>query len=50
MITLLLLIAFIVLFICIALVVTIGGIFIVPAIIDILVLWLIFHKRKKKRD
>ena len=49
MITLLLLIAFIVLFVCIALVVTIGGIFIVPAIIDILVLWLIFHKRKKKR-
>lgn len=51
MITLLLLMAFIVLFICIALVVTIGGIFIIPAVIDILVLWLIFHKRKgKKRD
>ena len=49
MITLLLLLAFVVLFVCIALVLSVGGIFIVPMLVDILVLWLIFHKRKKKR-
>lgn len=50
MITLLLIMAFIVLLICLGLVLTVGGIFIVPMLVDIIVLWLIFHKRKKKRD
>lgn len=50
MITLLLIMAAIVLFICVALVVTVGGIFIIPALIDAFVLWLIFHKKKKKGD
>ena len=49
MITLLLILAIVVLLICIGLVLTIGGIFIIPAVIDIFMLWLIFHKRKNKR-
>ena len=50
MITLLFFLVLIALFIFVALIVTVGGIFIIPALIDLVFLWLIFHKRKKKGD
>ena len=50
MITLLIFLVLIVLLICVGLVLTVGGIFIIPALIDIVFLWLLFHKKKKKGE
>jgi len=50
MITLMILLGFIALIVCVALIVTVGGIFIIPLVVDILVLWLLFHKKKNKKE
>lgn len=50
MITLLIFLVMIILLICVGLVLTVGGIFIIPALVDILFLWLLFHKKKKKGE